>query len=68
MPPLLSILTLTVVICADLKRLVPSHDQADLLMSLVLQNSNVTSSSLLPLFSFLVESEKLGSPEEDRPT
>lgn len=53
---------LTVVIGAHLQCLVSSHDQANLLASFVLQNSDITSSPFLPFLCFLVESEQLGSP------
>ena len=44
---------------ANLQGLVPSHNQAGLLVLLVLQKSDVTSTTLLPLTRLAVELEKL---------
>jgi len=47
------------VVGANLQSLVSSHDQSCLAILLVLQQSNVTSSALLPLIGLLVELEEL---------
>lgn len=46
----------------DLQSLIPTHDKSDLASLLVLKQSDVTSTTLLPLSGVLVESEKLSSP------
>jgi hypothetical protein len=50
------------VVGTDLESLVPPHDEPDFLAFLVLEKSDITSSSFLPLEVGLVESEELGSP------
>lgn len=50
-------LLLTIMISANLQGLVSSHDQSDLVCSLVLQKSYISSSTFLPFLVFLVESE-----------
>ena len=52
---------LTDVVRANLERLVPSHDQSNLLGLFVLEQTNIARSSLLPLKVGLDESEELGS-------
>ena len=52
---------LTVVVGADLEGLIPAHDQAGLLVLLVLQETDVTSTTLLPLLALTVELEQLGA-------
>ena len=44
---------------ADLQRLISSHNQSRLAIVLVLQESNITSPTLLPLIGILVELEEL---------
>ena len=44
---------------ADLQSLISSHDQSCLAILLVLQESNVASSTLLPFVGLLVELEEL---------
>lgn len=44
---------------ANLQSLISSHDQSRLAILLVLQESNITSSALLPLVRLLVELEEL---------
>ena len=44
---------------ANLQSLISSHDQSRLAILLVLQESNITSSALLPLVGLLVELEEL---------
>ncbi len=44
---------------ANLQSLISSHDQSRLAILLVLQESNITSSALLPLICLLVELEEL---------
>lgn len=51
---------LTVVVGADLEGLVPAHDQTGLLVLLVLQETDVTSTALLPLLALTVKLEQLG--------
>lgn len=46
----------------DLQSLIPTHDKSDLASLLVFKQSDVTSTTLLPLSGVLVESEKLRSP------
>lgn len=53
--------TLTVVVGADLEGLVSAHDQASLAILLVLEQSNVAGTTLLPLLAVTVESEQLGA-------
>lgn len=52
---------LTVVVGADLQGLIPAHDQAGLLVLLVLQQTHVTGATLLPLLALAVELEQLGA-------
>jgi hypothetical protein len=49
------------VVRADLQSLVPPHDQSGLMVLPVLQQSDVSSSTLLPLPRVTVESKQLGS-------
>ena len=49
----------TVVICADLQRLVPSHDKTSLVVLLVPQQSHVSSTTLLPLAGVSIKLEEL---------
>ena len=49
----------TVVVGTDLQSLVSSHNQSRLAVLLVLQESNITSSTLLPLVGFLDKFEEL---------
>lgn len=51
----------TVVVGADLQGLVSSHYQSCLLVFLVLQESHVTSTTLLPLSAITIELEELGA-------
>lgn len=53
--------SLTVVVGADLEGLVPTHDQTSLLVLLVLQQTNVTGTALLPLLALTVKLEQLGA-------
>lgn len=46
---------------ADLEGLVAAHDQTGLLVLLVLQQTHITGTTLLPLLAFAVELEKLGA-------
>lgn len=46
---------------ADLEGLVASHDQSGLAVLLVLEQTDVTSTTLLPLAALLDELEKLGA-------
>lgn len=46
---------------AHLQRLVATHDEAHLLRFFVLQETNVTSATLLPLLRFLIEAEEFGT-------
>lgn len=46
---------------ADLERLVPPHDEPSLLVLLVLQKPDITSSTLLPVPGFTVELEEFGA-------
>ena len=46
---------------ADFKSLVSSHDQTSLLILLVFEQPDITSTSLLPLSTISVELEELGS-------
>ncbi|KAI6773748.1 hypothetical protein HG531_000597 [Fusarium graminearum] len=50
-----------VVVGADLEGLVASHDQSGLAVLLVLEQTDVTSTTLLPLAALLDELEKLGA-------
>lgn len=50
---------------ADLEGLVPAHDQAGLQVLLVLQQTDITSTTLLPLLALGVELEELGAHLED---
>ena len=45
----------------DLQRLITTHQKADLVGLLVLQESNVTSSTLLPFFGLTIVTEKLST-------
>ena len=56
---------LTVVVSADLEGLVAAHDQASLQVLLVLQQTDITSTTLLPLLALGVELEELGAHLED---
>jgi hypothetical protein len=47
------------VVGANLQSFISSHDQSRLTILLVLQESNITSSALLPLVGLLVELEEL---------
>lgn len=58
-PFLLPIARHTVVVGANLQRLVSSHDQSCLAVLLVLQQSNITSSTLSPLVGLLNKLEEL---------
>jgi hypothetical protein len=53
------------VVGADLEGLVSSHHQTGLLVLLVLQQSHITGTTLLPLPGFAVELEKLRAHLED---
>lgn len=46
---------------ADLEGLIPTHDQTGLLVLLVLQQTHITSTTLLPLLAVTVEFEELGA-------
>lgn len=46
---------------ADLKGLITAHDQAGLLVFLVLEQTHVTGTTLLPFIGIAVESEQLGA-------
>ncbi len=48
-------------VSADLQGLVSAHHQTALAVLLVLQQSNVTSTTFLPLLAITVESEELGA-------
>lgn len=50
---------------ADLEGLVSPHDQASLVVLLVLQQSHVAGATLLPLLALTVEPEKLRAHLED---
>jgi hypothetical protein len=52
---------LTVVVGADLQGLIPTHDETGLLVLLVLEQTNITSATLLPLLAVTVELEELGA-------
>lgn len=52
---------LTVVVGADLEGLISAHDEAGLLVLLVLQETDITGTTLLPLLALTVELEKLGT-------
>jgi hypothetical protein len=52
---------LTVVVGADLEGLVTAHDEASLLVLLVLQQTDITGTTLLPLLGLAVELEQLGA-------
>jgi hypothetical protein len=49
------------VVGADLEGLIAAHDEASLLVLLVLQQADVTGTTLLPLFRLAVELEELGA-------
>ena len=55
----------TVVVRANLERLVPPHDQPSLLVFAVLEQPNIARATLFPLPALAVESEKLGTHLED---
>jgi hypothetical protein len=48
------------VVGADLEGLIPAHDQTGLLVLLVLQETDVTGTTLLPLLALAVKLEQLG--------
>jgi hypothetical protein len=52
----------TVVVGADLEGLVAAHDESGLSVLLVLQQLDVTSSTLLPLLRVGIKLEKLSTP------
>lgn len=52
---------LTVVVGADLEGLVAAHDQTGLLVLLVLQQTHIAGTTLLPLLAFAVKLEQLGA-------
>lgn len=56
---------LTVVVGADFQGLVSSHDQAGLVVLFVLQQSDISGSTLLPLVGILDELEELRAHLED---
>lgn len=56
---------LTIVVGADLEGLVPTHDQTSLPVLLVLQQTNITGTTLLPLLALGVELEELGAHLEN---
>lgn len=56
---------LTVMIRADLQRLITSHDQSRLSILLVLQQPHVSSTTFLPLTRFSIEPEEFGTHLED---
>lgn len=47
-------------VSTDLQGLVTTHDETDLLRLLVLQQTNITCTTLLPFLRFLVKAEELG--------
>jgi hypothetical protein len=49
------------VVGADLQGLIPTHDETGLLVLLVLEQTDITSTTLLPLLALAVELEKLGT-------
>ena len=53
--------TLTVVVGADLEGLVAAHHETGLLVLLVLEQADVTGTTLLPLLRLAVELEELGA-------
>ena len=46
---------------ADLEGLVPAHDEASLMVLLVLKQPDITSTTFLPLLTLAVELEQLGA-------
>lgn len=46
---------------ADLQSLIPTHDQTGLLVLLVLQQTHITGTTLLPLLALTVKLEQLGA-------
>lgn len=46
---------------ADLEGLIPTHDETGLLVLLVLQQTHITSTTLLPLLAVTIELEQLGA-------
>lgn len=57
--------SLTVVIGADLESLISTHNQSGLHVLLVLQESDITSTTLLPLIGLAGELEQLSTHVED---
>lgn len=55
-------MTHTVVIGADFEGLITSHHKTHFLRHLVGQNTNITSSALLPFVSGRLEPEEFGTP------
>lgn len=55
----------TVVVGADLEGLVATHDQTGLAVLLVLEQADVTGSTLLPLLRALLEDKELGAHLEE---
>ena len=55
----------TVVVGADLECLLSSHNQPDLGVLLVLEQSNISSATFLPLAALTVKLEELGPHLED---
>lgn len=53
----------TVVVGANLERLVAAHDDTDLLGLLMLEQANIASAALFPLFAARVEAEELRTAE-----
>lgn len=56
---------LTVVVGANLEGLVPAHDQASLAVLLVLEQADITGTTLLPLAALADELEQLGAHLEE---
>ena len=52
-------------ICADFQSLISSHNQSSLAILLVLQQPNITSSTLLPLIAVFDELEELSTHLEN---
>jgi hypothetical protein len=52
---------LTVVVGADLQGLITAHDEAGLVVLLVLEQTDITGTTLLPLLGLAVELEELGA-------
>jgi hypothetical protein len=53
---------LTGMVGTDLERLVPTHEESDLLCLLVGKQTDISSSTLLPLELLLGEAEEFGAP------